>query len=129
MKKKKNLNLINQKHHFSHDTKTKKLLKQVSKYYGITLHVMRTGKRGQKIIKAKHIAMYMLRLLNGYTFQQIADIFWLNSHCSVISAIKSVNNQMDTNYDYKSEIEELHKRIIFKDVKVHIRADYETDNI
>lgn len=105
------------------------IIKEVSKYYGITLHVMRTSSRKAEIIKAKHIAMYMLRLLNGYTFQQIADIFWINNHSSVISAIKSVNNQMDTNYDYKSEIEELYKRIIIKDVKVHIRADYETDNI
>ena len=68
------------------------------------------NRKRKKIIK--HI--YICSDYNGYTFQQIADIFWLNSHCSVISAIKSVNNQMDTNYDYKSEIEELHKRIIFK---------------
>lgn len=105
------------------------IIKEVSEYYGITLDLMRTSSRKAEIIKAKHIAMYMLRLLKGYTFQQIADVFWLNSHGSVISAIKSVNNQKDTNHDYKNEIEELYKRIIFKDVEVQFRSDYETDNI
>lgn len=84
----------------------KEVIKEVSKYYGLWEEQIKAKTRKREIVKPRQIAMYLIHKFSTYPLQQIGSIFNLN-HATVIHAIKSVRNDIQTDKDFKKEVDDL----------------------
>ena len=83
----------------------------VSDYFGIPAMVMELKDRHKEIIKPRQIAMYFCKEFKAGTLQHIGWLLGGKDHCTVLHAIKTVNNRIDTERQYRDDIEYLRERI------------------
>ncbi len=89
---------------------TDKILKVVSKKYGITDEDIKGRKRQNEIANARHIAIYLMSTQRNMTSTQIGKFFDRN-HTTVLASIKIVEERMRDNPLFKIEIDEIIKEI------------------
>ena len=90
---------------------TDKIIKVVSKKYGILDEDIKGRKRQNEIANARHIAIYLMSQIKGMTSTQIGKFFDRN-HTTVLASIKIVEERMKDNPLFKIEIDD-----IIKDIK------------
>ena len=116
---------------------------EVANYYKIDILVIYSVRRKSELVKYKHIAIYFINLYlgikliseekrifsEGLSHRVIGKEFpgkgkkGCLDRCSIIHAVKSVQNQYDTNSAYRMEINEIHARL--ESLNVH-KAEDET---
>lgn len=92
------------------DTPINKIISQVCYETNVTVAMIMSSSHEEKIIKAKHLAIYLLKKRTGLTLKTIGKKFNLG-HSSVIMAIKSVENQAKYDDDYKQLLETLNCKL------------------
>ena len=88
-----------------------KIIEIVLDYYKISIDEMTARVRKGESIKPVHIAMYFLESYTTLSLLAIAKLFNRQNHSTTINAIKSVNNQIDTDKNYRLEIAEIDFKI------------------
>lgn len=90
--------------YFSNLTATT-ILKKVSDFYGHDISAKpKTRKRA--VVFPRQVASYLLKKEAKLTLSDIARL--LNqTHCNVYSSIKLIENQLETNKDFRKEFNEL----------------------
>jgi len=83
---------------------------KVSQFYNIPDITLRSRKR--EVVQARQVAMYFIKESTKLSLASIAKEFGDYDHCSVLHAIKTVNNLCDTNKVFKAEIEYINKLLI-----------------
>ena len=87
------------------------IIRIVADYYHLDKIDLIIRNRNERFVKARHIAMYYCRHKTEFTLREIGNAFDYRSHDTVIHAIKSVENQVETNKRYRED---------FKDIELHI---------
>ena len=88
-----------------------KIIAGVADYYSLTPSQL-TGKiRTSRIAMARHIAMYLDRLLLDTPFIKIGETFGGKDHATVMSGVKKVENSLKTDPDMLIAIAELKKKL------------------
>ena len=111
----------------------KTISNEVASYYHVTMDDIYCMRRKEENIKYKHITMYFMRHFLKQSLALIGGEFpgrnGRMDHASVSSALKSVQNQYDTNRIYRKEIDEITQRleILIQDQKV-IKEDIYMEN-
>lgn len=79
----------------------------IARHYDSTLELMKGKSRKLVHFWPRAIAMYAIRYLNGYkiSLKAIGTYFGGRDHSSVINAIESVEDMMQTNKDFKDKIQ------------------------
>ena len=97
----------------SHETKLSMELleKTTTDYYKVSIEDIKSKSRKYDIVKARQVAMFLIKEYTQHPLQVIADRFNLKDHSTVIYAIKCVNNMLDTDIYFKKSLKEL-KEII-----------------
>lgn len=83
----------------------------VSSFYGISTSDMRGRRRTADIIHARHIAMYLCRMLIDKPLKLIGKEFGGKDHTTIIHAVDKITLNMDKDKTLKRDIAELESKI------------------
>ena len=83
----------------------------VANYYGISVDEMKSKKRSQNIAFARHLAMYLVRMLMDLALLKIGKEFGGRDHTTVIHACNKINEELENNPNFKEILIELEKKI------------------
>ncbi len=89
--------------------------KLVCDYYGIDQTRLHEKTKKREIVQVRQLAMYLCRELD-YTHKAIGLQFGGRDHSTVVHAIKSVNNLIETDQNYRNRIDDIRR-------KVHLSSD------
>lgn len=85
--------------------------RSVSEYFDVTIDSLKAKTRKKEIVMARQVAMYFAKEYTNYSLKTIGLHFGGRDHSTVIHAIQSVNDLIDTNRKFKTSIEELQKKL------------------
>ena len=83
----------------------------VSKFFNISIEQMKDKARRKEIVIARQVAMYFSKDFTNNSLKSIGFHFGGRDHSTVIHAVQSVNDMIDTDSVFKNNIEEINKRI------------------
>ena len=100
---------------------------EVASYYRVNVNEIYSIRRHGNLIKYKHIAIYFIRHYLNLSLADTGRVFpgkkgYLD-HATIINAVKSVQNQYESNKLYRKEIDEI--RLRFEAMAEDQRADLE----
>jgi len=72
----------------------------VSNYSHIPVQVMTSKKRDREIIRARYLAIYIMRKFTKASLKAIGQKFGKRDHTTIIHAMQEVKNQLDTYDEY-----------------------------
>ena len=83
----------------------------VSKYFQISVEEMKDKARKKEIVIARQVAMYFSKDFTNNSLKSIGFHFGGRDHSTVIHAVQSVNDMIDTDSIFKKSIKEINRRI------------------
>ncbi|MDR2166857.1 MAG: chromosomal replication initiator protein DnaA [Clostridiales bacterium] len=83
----------------------------VSGYYGISTEEMLGRRRTADIIYARHVAMYLCRMIIDQPLKAIGKEFGGKDHTTIIHAVDKITANIEKNKNLKKEIGELERKI------------------
>jgi chromosomal replication initiator protein len=84
----------------------------VTDYYRISLDELRSKRKTAELVRARQVAMYLCRKYTSNSLKKIGDDFGGRDHSTVIHAISTVENNLDTDFNLKSSIESIKSAVI-----------------
>jgi len=90
------------------------IMKFVSEYFGVTIEQMKDKTRKREIVVARQVSMYFAKEYTNMSLKSIGSNFGNRDHSTVIHAIQSVNDLMDTDKKFNSTMQDLIKKIKLK---------------
>jgi chromosomal replication initiation ATPase DnaA len=93
---------------YSDQKKASKIIDEICDFYGLTQAQVKGKCRLRGYVKARFVAMFMLRTKTGLTLKEIGRMFH-RDHTSIIHAIKTINEVLSLKFenDYQNEIKRL----------------------
>ena len=83
----------------------------VSKFFHISIEEMKDKVRKKEIVIARQVAMYFSKDYTNNSLKSIGNHFGGRDHSTVIHAVQSVNDMIDTDKIFKKSISEINKRL------------------
>ena len=83
----------------------------VSKYFNISIEDMKDKARKKEIVIARQVAMYFSKDFTNNSLKSIGFHFGGRDHSTVIHAVQSVNDMIDTDSIFRKNIKEINRRI------------------
>ena len=83
----------------------------VAVYYNIAPDEIRSKKRTAAITYARHVAMYLSRMMLDWPLKNIGKDFGGRDHSTIIHACDKITAELEENRKLKKDIEDLEKRI------------------
>ncbi len=88
-----------------------KIIDTVADYYNLAPYQLTGSIRTSQIAMARHISMYLIRLLLDTPFTKIGKAFGGKDHATVMNGVNKVEKQLKTDETLKKVVEELKKRL------------------
>ena len=88
--------------------------KTVSEFFKISIEDLKAKTRKKEIVIARQVAMFFSKEYTNHSLKAIGAYFGGRDHSTVIHAVQSVDDMMDTNSHFKSQIESLRKKLKMK---------------
>jgi chromosomal replication initiator protein len=88
--------------------------KTVSDYFNVNLDDLKAKTRKKEIVIARQVAMYFSKDYTTHSLKSIGYHFGGRDHSTVIHAVQSVNDMIDTNAKFRYSIDELKKKLKMK---------------
>jgi len=85
--------------------------KTVSDYFNVALDDLKAKTRKKEIVIARQVAMYFSKDYTNHSLKSIGYHFGGRDHSTVIHAVQSVNDMIDTNAKFRISIDELKKKL------------------
>lgn len=85
--------------------------KTVSEYFNIPQDDLKAKTRKKEIVIARQVAMYFSKDYTNHSLKSIGHHFGGRDHSTVIHAVQSVNDMIDTNAKFRYSIDELKKKL------------------
>ncbi|MDW3195702.1 MAG: chromosomal replication initiator protein DnaA [Cytophagales bacterium] len=85
--------------------------KTVSDYFKVDQDDLKAKTRKREIVIARQVAMYFSKDYTNHSLKSIGYHFGGRDHSTVIHAVQSVNDMMDTNAKFRYSIDELKKKL------------------
>ncbi len=85
--------------------------KVVCDYFNLAPDLLQSKTRKREIVQARQIAMYFSKSLTKSSLASIGALIGGKDHATVLHACKTVNNLMDTDKRFKSQIESIEKKL------------------
>ncbi len=83
----------------------------VAEHYAMPLDRILSRSRAREVVVARQISMFLSKKMTKKSLKSIGQNFGGKDHTTVIYAIKSVKNLIDTDSDFQAEVMALEKRI------------------
>jgi chromosomal replication initiator protein len=88
--------------------------KAVSEYFSVPLDALKAKTRKKEIVVARQVAMYFAKEYTNFSLKAIGQYFGGRDHSTVIHAIQSVNEMLESNRKFKTSLDELKKKLRVK---------------
>ncbi len=88
-----------------------KILKTVSDFYNLSIDDLRSKSRKQEIVHARQVAMYFAKEYTKHTLKAIGYHFGGRDHTTVIHALQSVHDEMNSPNGVLDEIDTIKSRL------------------
>jgi chromosomal replication initiator protein len=85
--------------------------KIVSNYFNIPMETMHSKTRKREIVQARQIAMYFSKSMTKSSLTTIGFQIGGKDHATVLHACKTINNLIDTDKKFRTQIEEIEKKL------------------
>ncbi|MBV6644541.1 MAG: chromosomal replication initiator protein DnaA [Cyclobacteriaceae bacterium] len=85
--------------------------KTVSDYFSVNQDDLKAKTRKKEIVIARQVAMYFSKDYTNHSLKSIGYHFGGRDHSTVIHAVQSVNDMIDTNAKFRYSIDELKKKL------------------
>ncbi len=76
----------------------------VTRYAGLAEGDLRGKRRTRPVSRARHLAMYLARELGSYSYSEIGAYFGGRNHSSVLSAVRKVEELIDTDEAFSVDV-------------------------
>lgn len=90
--------------------------KFIAEHFGVTVNEMKDKTRKREIVVARQVAMYFAKNYTNLSLKTIGAHFGNRDHSTVIHALTSVNDLMDTDKKFKSTMDDLIKKMKLKNI-------------
>ena len=84
--------------------------KTVSDYYGIKLEDLKAKTRKKEIVTARQVAMYFSKEFTNHSLKSIGYHFGGRDHSTVIHAVQTVNDLMETDTAFRNAVNDQRKK-------------------
>ncbi|MGL5296338.1 MAG: chromosomal replication initiator protein DnaA [Culicoidibacterales bacterium] len=84
-----------------------KVQKVVSSYFNIQVDDLKSKKRKQPLVKYRHIAVYLSKLLTDSSLQKIGKEFGGRDHTTIMHSIQTIESDLKTEQETQRMIEEI----------------------
>jgi len=85
--------------------------KVVCEYFNLPLDVINSKTRKREIVQARQLAMFFSKKHTKSSLATIGQHCGNKDHATVLHAVKTVNNLLDTDKKFKSYVDDLDKKI------------------
>jgi chromosomal replication initiator protein len=85
--------------------------KIVASYYNIPVEKLREKTRKKLIVTARKLSMYLAKQLSDKSLSVIGDYFGGRDHSTVIHAVRSIEEMLDSDDRFKNVVADLTKKI------------------
>jgi chromosomal replication initiator protein len=85
--------------------------KYVSNYFGVSIDLLKAKTRKREIVVARQVAMYLAKEYTNMSLKSIGFHFGNRDHSTVIHAISTVNDMMDTDAKFLTQMEDILKKV------------------
>ena len=85
--------------------------KEVERYYGISHADLIGQKRSREIAYARHVAIYLCRLLLDKPYTDIAKYFGGRDHTTIMNSVTTIEGRLKESRDLREELENIKHRI------------------
>lgn len=79
----------------------------VASYYRLTAAEIRGPSRARVYVKARHVAIYLMRYKLGFSFPQLARAVGRSDHTSAMHAYRQMEKQLAGNKELRRQVNEL----------------------
>ncbi len=84
--------------------------KSVSEYFGIHTDELKAKTRKKEIVIARQVAMYFSKEFTNHSLKSIGYHFGGRDHSTVIHAVQTVNDMIETDASFRNSVNELKKK-------------------
>ena len=84
--------------------------KTVSDYFDIKIEDLKAKTRKKEIVTARQVAMYFAKEFTNHSLKSIGYHFGGRDHSTVIHAVQTVNDLMETDSSFRNSVNELKKK-------------------
>jgi chromosomal replication initiator protein len=88
--------------------------KYISTYFNVSIDLLKAKTRKREIVVARQVAMYIAKEYTNMSLKSIGCHFGNRDHSTVIHAISTVNDMMDTDIKFLSTMEDILKKVKMK---------------
>jgi len=85
--------------------------KYVSNYFSVSIELLKAKTRKREIVVARQVAMYLAKEYTNMSLKSIGYHFGSRDHSTVIHAISTVNDMMDTDAKFLTQMEDILKKV------------------
>ena len=90
------------------------IVKVVCDYYGIDLDTFNSAKRTRDVAQARQVAMYLAKQHTKSPLTVIGSAIGGRNHATVLHSCKAVSDMIDTDKQFKGQIEEIERIVLGK---------------
>ncbi|MDH5474687.1 MAG: chromosomal replication initiator protein DnaA [Cyclobacteriaceae bacterium] len=90
--------------------------KTIAEYFHLKVDELKDKTRKKEIVIARQTAMYFCKEYTNHSLKSIGYHFGGRDHSTVIHAVQTVNDMMDTDINYKDSVEVLRKKLKMKSI-------------
>ena len=90
------------------------LQKVVTEHYNVSLENLKSKTRKKEIVIARQVAMYLAKQYTNHSLKSIGHYCGGRDHSTVIHALQTVNDMLDTQPQFSLSLEELKRKIKLK---------------
>lgn len=88
-----------------------KIMTVVLGHYDISIDKLRTPSRFKNLVHIRHVCMYLLKIRTIMTLKTIGSMFGGRDHTTALHGINAISNLIQTNEEFRKEIEFLNSQI------------------
>ena len=87
------------------------IIEVVAEHYGVRPEDIKSQRRNKEIVLPRQISMYLIRIFNDITLQDVGKLLGNRDHSTIIHGFDKITNEMDRNPDLKNTIDILKKKL------------------
>ena len=89
-----------------------KIIREVAKYYGVTVKDIKGKSRQKPFVMPRQITMYLLRHITDTGYQSIGGLLGNRDHTTIMHGVDKIDLLLGKNVDIKREISQLKENIL-----------------
>jgi chromosomal replication initiator protein len=93
-------------------TRIRHIVQLVASFYRVSVHDIRSDRRTSELIRARHAAFYLAKVITQRSYPEIGRRMGGRDHTTVLHGVRRVTRLIETDAAYANEIETLRSMLV-----------------